>query len=108
MAQATVDGLETLTQACEPATFGVDQRDVLDESYRKAGKMDTNNFATTFDIHKYLLIDRIHKQLFDAEDKSKPITAELYKLNVYGTPGFISLGPNLIIPFRKRVVLQIP
>jgi len=28
--------LEALAQTCEPATFGLEQQDVLDEMYRKA------------------------------------------------------------------------
>jgi hypothetical protein len=37
-----------LSDACQPATFGVNKEDVLDESYRKAGKMDVTDFATNF------------------------------------------------------------
>ena len=33
-------------QACEPASFGRDGEDILDESYRKAGKLDASSFAT--------------------------------------------------------------
>ena len=40
LASATHDELEQLTQACVPATFGVNEKDVLDETYRKAGKLD--------------------------------------------------------------------
>lgn len=34
------DGLRRLAEACDPAAFGLDKQNVLDESYRKAGKLD--------------------------------------------------------------------
>ena len=33
---------------CQPATFGAQEQDVLNESYRKAWKMDMDNFSTRF------------------------------------------------------------
>ena len=44
LAHATPDELEQLSKACEPASFGMNQEDVLDETYRKAGKMDSKGF----------------------------------------------------------------
>lgn len=82
---ATEIQLESLSSACTPATFGLDKQDVLDESYRKAGKMDTGQFSTQFDVQKMRLVDRVRAQLLEGEDERKPISAELYKLNVYGT-----------------------
>jgi len=41
---ATETQLESLTKACAPATFGADNKDVMDLSYRKAGKMDVTDF----------------------------------------------------------------
>ncbi|KAF5374125.1 hypothetical protein D9615_008850 [Tricholomella constricta] len=67
LSQATESKLEALSAACEPATFGLDQLDVLDESYRKAGKMDT---------------------LLNGADEGKILKAELYKLNVYMKDSF--------------------
>ena len=84
LSNATDDQLESLAEACSPATFGLDQRDVLDESYRKAGKMDTDMFATKFDAVNSRLIDRIRMQLLDGANETKAIKADLYKLNVYG------------------------
>jgi hypothetical protein len=46
---ATPDELEQLTQDCESASFRLHQEHVLDESYRKAGKMDSECFASTLD-----------------------------------------------------------
>jgi hypothetical protein len=89
LAKATESQLERLARACFPATFGLEQRDVLDESYRKAGKMDNDRFSTNLDVAKLHLIDRI-PQLLDV-DENKAIRAELYKLNVYGTFTFLNL-----------------
>ena len=50
-AASTAD-LEKLAAACQPATFGVNQADVLDESYRKAGTMNTGNFMLGLDVDK--------------------------------------------------------
>jgi hypothetical protein len=82
--QATDRDLQLLAEACDLATFGVDQRDVLDEKYRKAGKMDRTNFSTSFDIGEARPVDRIRTQLLSEFEESKQIKAELYKLNVYG------------------------
>ena len=70
--------------ACQRATFGVEQKDVLDESYRKAGKMDPSEFATQFTVMPEL-IDAIRDTLLQSRVDQGPIRVELYKLNVYGT-----------------------
>lgn len=76
--------LKHLSDTCQPATFGVNQEDVLDESYRKAGKMDVADFATKFLLAESGLMDVIRSALLDGHKSNKPIRAELYKLNVYG------------------------
>jgi hypothetical protein len=40
--------LQHLSETCRPATFGLSQENVYDESYRKALQMDTSDFATKF------------------------------------------------------------
>ena len=37
-----------LLQNCSPATFGRDGEEVLDQAYRKAGKLDNSQFCTNF------------------------------------------------------------
>ncbi|KAG5636142.1 hypothetical protein H0H81_008998 [Sphagnurus paluster] len=88
LSRATVDDLQTLSDACEPATFGLGQRDVLDEDYRKAGKMDKNNFSINLDLVQMGIVDRIRVQLLEGADEKKYVKAELYKLNVYGKGSF--------------------
>jgi hypothetical protein len=77
--------LEQLTQACEPATFGLKQEHVLDESYRKAGKMDSECFASTLDPFHTDLIKIIRGYLLEGFRSTRGIKAELYKLNIYST-----------------------
>jgi hypothetical protein len=62
----------------------VDDRDVLDETYRKAGKMDRTHFAARLEEEVPKILNAIRPVLFtDGEEKTN-IRAELYKLNVYG------------------------
>ena len=76
--------LASLEAACQPATFGVAQKDVLDESYRKAGKMDVSEFAAQFSPTSSGILEGIRKSLFMGRT-NESIRVELYKLNVYGT-----------------------
>lgn len=56
----------------------------MDECYRKAGKLDSTEFATFFNPVQSGLVGTIRACLLEGHDESKPIYAELYKLNVYG------------------------
>ena len=53
-----VEALNQLERACEPATFGRNDEDVLDETYRKAGKMDSDNFLLGLDVERSRLFLR--------------------------------------------------
>ncbi|KAJ7722025.1 hypothetical protein B0H16DRAFT_1666280 [Mycena metata] len=77
-----------LAAACDQATFGVAQKDVLDETYRKAGKMDLAQFASRLDVVASGLIDAIAPGILQGQgaEGDKTLRAELYKLNVYGEP----------------------
>lgn len=83
-ANATIDELEQLSQACEPASFGVNKEDVLDETYRKAGKMDSGYFAPLLDPIQTGLLKIICGYLLEGTQSVNNIKTELYKLNVYG------------------------
>lgn len=84
-AQPTDTQLENLAKACQPATFGLNQKDVLDESYRKAFKMDAGRFATHFSPVELGLVDEMRQKLLKGSNSESSIRVELYKLNVYGT-----------------------
>ncbi|KAF8840622.1 hypothetical protein BDN67DRAFT_990258 [Paxillus ammoniavirescens] len=77
--------LEVLYRACKPATFGRNGEDVLDETYRKAGKMDLTAFSTLFDPRSLGIHDQIIQGLFT---RDRGVQMELYKLNVYGKGDF--------------------
>ena len=76
--------LERLNANCAPATFGLDDQDVLDESYRKAGKLDATDFGIKLDIAECGLLDRLRTRLLEGASAASPIRHELYNLNVYG------------------------
>ncbi|KAI0789713.1 hypothetical protein C8Q75DRAFT_149016 [Abortiporus biennis] len=82
----TIAQLEELANACSAAKFGLNQQDVLDETYRKAGKMDSDNFLISFSPYESRIIRIIQNELLDDEDAD--VRAELYKLNVYGPGSF--------------------
>ena len=85
---------------CAPATFGLDGQDVLDETYRKAGKLDTSDFLVRLDVRSSGIIDKISSFLLEGYEAQRGIVAELYKLNIYGElsrPG----APNVKISHRE-------
>ncbi|KAF7326300.1 Fe2OG dioxygenase domain-containing protein [Mycena kentingensis (nom. inval.)] len=67
---ATDEQLTALATVCSPATFGVDAKDVLDESYRKAGKMDCSQFAASLDIGTLQLLEIISPHLLDGQSSA--------------------------------------
>ncbi|KAK7046412.1 Fe2OG dioxygenase domain-containing protein [Favolaschia claudopus] len=87
---ASDEALKDLAAACQKATFGLNQNDVLDETYRKAGKMDLNQFATRLDVVSSALVAVISPGIMQAYARhdDKTLIAELYKLNVYGPGSF--------------------
>lgn len=77
--------LEKLIGDLEPASFGYHGKDVFDETYRQALKMDTNRFASTFNPYESGIIDGIAQVLLPSTPESdlrRGVRAELYKLNV--------------------------
>ncbi len=56
---------------------------MLDETYRKAGKMDAENFLLRLDVERSRLLNVVHTGL-SGEKEGDDTRAELYKLNVYG------------------------
>ncbi|KAI6164114.1 hypothetical protein EDD17DRAFT_376330 [Pisolithus thermaeus] len=88
LSNSTPEDLDKLSDACQPATFGVNKEDVYDESYRKAGKLDIPSFATSFDIGSTGLVDIVRDSLLEGKDEKRRIKVEMYKLNVYGKDSF--------------------
>lgn len=78
-------GFTTLLADCQPATFGIGSQEVLDEEYRKAGKMNTEDFCTNFNPYEHGIVDTINQVLAQAsvtDARGLGVKAELYKLNV--------------------------
>ena len=81
---------KNLLHHCDPATFGVGGRDVLDEEYRKAAKLDPSDFSTNFHPHDCGIVDSIQQILLPSTIRGgqgigigpQGVRAELYKLNV--------------------------
>ncbi|KAL8751688.1 MAG: hypothetical protein Q9184_005987, partial [Pyrenodesmia sp. 2 TL-2023] len=82
--------LNALLNSCQPATFGLEGHDVLDEGYRKASKLDTSQFSSNFHPHDCGILDSVQQVLFASKVRGglrigigpQSIRAELYKLNV--------------------------
>lgn len=89
LANASDEKLQALLEACEPAPFGVNNKDVLDDTYRKAWKMDNSNFSTRLDVVDTGIVEHVRSKLVDVgHGGQKKIRPELYKLNIYGTGSF--------------------
>jgi hypothetical protein len=82
----TPQEIEQLAQACQPATFGLNKAEVMDETCRKAGKMDTDRFFTPLTLDHTDLIKIVRNYLLEGTDSSRQIKVEPYKLNVYSMP----------------------
>lgn len=82
---STSDNLEHLTATMSPATFGLHGKDVYDESYRRASKLDPSQFSTDFCPYQFGIVDAVAQILLPTRINSNSlisVRAELYKLNV--------------------------
>lgn len=84
LCNATEDQLKHLSDTCAIATFGRKNEDVLDESYRKARKLDCKDFACHFDAERSGLARAAYGQILSGGRGTRPVKVELYKLNIYG------------------------
>ncbi|KAG6375282.1 hypothetical protein JVT61DRAFT_3504 [Boletus reticuloceps] len=96
---AGTDDLEALYHACQPAEFGRNGENVLDDSYRKAGKMDPTSFSTLVDPHSLGIYDQVSKALLTQSFATKDM--ELYKLNIYGEKSAHE-GGQLVLRHRDK------
>lgn len=94
--------LHALLAASKPASFGRGNEEVVDETYRKATKLDTTDFLTDFCPYKAGIIDIISQMLLPALQSGinskrferRGVEAQLYKLNVYSGPGGMQEANN--------------
>lgn len=89
--EAAGANFNALLDRCQPATFGTDGRDVLDETYRKASKLDNEIFCTDFHPHDCGIVDAVQQILLPSTVPAEQlgfsggpygVRADLYKLNV--------------------------
>ncbi|KAF3392552.1 hypothetical protein F1880_008831 [Penicillium rolfsii] len=93
---ADASGLEKIDQIvsdCDIASFGKKEKDVIDPSYRKAGKLDPSRFLSSFHPANLKILEEVEQLLvpnFNTWTGNKlpfrKLKAELYKLNVYSGP----------------------
>ncbi|KAI1451323.1 hypothetical protein F4805DRAFT_109316 [Annulohypoxylon moriforme] len=87
---STSDNLTNLVADMAPATFGLGGKDVFDETYRKASKLDPSQFSINFSPYECGIVDSIAQILLPSwkaqGDIRRHVKAELYKLNVYAGP----------------------
>lgn len=67
----SLNGFEHLLKACQPASFGRAGEAVLDEKYRKAGKLDRSQFATTFCPYEAGIVDVVTQLLVPQYEHGK-------------------------------------
>ncbi|PYH31272.1 2OG-Fe(II) oxygenase [Aspergillus neoniger CBS 115656] len=98
---SSIHGPQSLLDACQPASFGRGGQDILDPEYRRAGKLDTDRFLTSFHPADFGIIELIEQILLPGISSGtenrlqfRKLKAELYKLNVYSGPSGL---------FRKHV-----
>ncbi|KAJ4319051.1 hypothetical protein N0V94_004103 [Neodidymelliopsis sp. IMI 364377] len=81
---ASNEPLLKLITATQPASFGYNGEDIIDESYRKATKLEPSAFSVDFCPYAVGIIDTIGQTLLPLPNRNfQGIRAELYKLNVY-------------------------
>jgi len=54
--------------------------------------MDKGKFCATFDLEESQILKRVSTELLEGADGMKSLTAQLYKLNVYGMSLVVNRG----------------
>ncbi|KAJ5698904.1 hypothetical protein N7462_000909 [Penicillium macrosclerotiorum] len=88
---SNVERIRQLATDCSAASFGRRHEDVIDPEYRNAGKLDPEQFLSSFHPADFGIIEDVEQFLLpnfisDAENQlpSRKLTAELYKLTRLG------------------------
>lgn len=83
--KASEDNVKQLIDVCLIASFGLDDQQVTDTSYRNALKLDPEDFVSSFQVADTpVLLETAMTMVPDVQC----IRAELYKLNIYSKGGF--------------------
>jgi len=84
-ANASSNELEQLAHACcEPTSFGLNDEDILDETYHKTTKVDSDVFSTQLVLEQTDLVKAIREYFLEGTYSARNLNVELYKLKVYG------------------------
>ena len=102
------ESLNQLIKDCQSAVFGYKGENVLDETYRKAAKMDSSCFSSDFCPYTLGIVDTIAQVLLPNVSEAigtKGVRAELYKLNASvpswtSPPVYLTIRPGILSPFR--------
>lgn len=94
--EAMQKGICTLLDACRQATFGFQDKDVLDLDYRRAFKLEPSKFSTNFHPFDHGVLDTISQLMIPLQPRTHEIHAELYRFNIYGPAG--KLKPHVDTP----------
>ncbi|KAH9986917.1 hypothetical protein BJV74DRAFT_752048, partial [Russula compacta] len=81
--------------------FSPSEEDVLDETYRKAGKMDSECLALLLDLVQTDLIKIIRGYLLEGTQPTDNMKTELYDLNVRGRSS--SFKPHVDTPRSEKM-----
>ena len=82
----TDPALQQLLATCDSASFGVGGKEVHDETYRKATKLNTTDFCTDFCPYAAGIVNVINQLLVPSTHAARSVKAELCKLNIYSSP----------------------
>ncbi|EIW85781.1 hypothetical protein CONPUDRAFT_40613, partial [Coniophora puteana RWD-64-598 SS2] len=80
--------VEALNSACQPAMFGRDGEDVLDETYRRAGVLHPGEFSTGFCPTTLGIHHMVRDSLLEGSNSTRQVRMQLDKMNVYAEGAF--------------------
>ncbi|KAF9115038.1 hypothetical protein BGX27_009156 [Mortierella sp. AM989] len=81
-----ISKVSELVASCAPSGFGMNERTVIDSSYRNCKEMKPEDFTTSNNYHE--ILPRIVTQVANILESPMPIYASLNKICVYETHGF--------------------
>lgn len=94
LSSTSSEHLDALVKACQPASFGRGNEEVLDESYRKAGKLDRAAFATTFFPYEAGIVDVVSQLLVPQTKQDKHHCSIKVPPHTLLTSGFRTLADS--------------
>ena len=103
------ESLESLVNACDPATFGKNKEDIYDELYRKAKKLSPGSFAVGLDVAGLGLMKIICESLMHIRQNSgKGSASRIVQPDCLRSLPYSSEDRSIAdkCAFRRRIILQ--